>query len=760
MPADLPPTEPEGESNVRDIAALQGQILGLEQRILRFAVVEQALIDLRAELDDERVQIGRIHHFCRRLFNAREDDSFDGIVADSVVDVFEQQFGLFWRLPAPGVVGPSPSQLACAGMAPPSAEWLQWLHGLIAAGQQRDAVVRPEELRQQPQTLAGHLAVAFCRDQEQRPVAVIVTGVCADRLPFHHLLGAERLTSLSMFAQKVSVLMMMRFFGARIAEQALEVRRSQEQLHLALEAGNVGSWDRDLSTDLIEFSRIGSSLLGYAHGELSGSHQEWLKHVHPEDLDHCLELENMHLRGETDHYENTFRLRHREGHYLWVLARGKVLRDSAGNPLRFFGTLVDVTKQKTIEECLREAEDLERNARQNAESATRAKSAFVASMSHEIRTPMNGVLGMLQVLRGTPLNENQAGLVATAERSALSLLDLIGDILDLSKVEAGKLEIHPEPFAWKPLLEEVAQIMRLRAEAKDIHLSVEIHRAPPPWLVGDALRLRQILTNLINNAIKFTDSGGVTVVLDSCPMQDGGNRHRLQWRVEDTGIGISPASMQRLFKPFSQVDDSSENYRGGTGLGLSISQSLARLMGGEIHASSVLGQGSCFEVILPMPACDGPHEPQALLVDLPAPRQAHFGGKLLVVDDSPVGRMVAKLLLEQLGFEVTMAEGGQQALDALQGGGFRLVFMDCQMPGIDGCETTRRLRQRELDQGLERMPVLALTANVQPSEIADCIRSGMDGYLSKPVTRSALVSALHQHLPAQAANSASSGAIG
>jgi signal transduction histidine kinase len=454
----------------------------------------------------------------------------------------------------------------------------------------------------------------------------------------------------------------------------------------------------------------------------------------------------MHLRGETECFEHTYRLRHRSGHDIWVLSRGKALRDASGMPVRFFGAVVDVTRQKTIEERLRQAEDLERNARHQAEAATRAKSAFVASMSHEIRTPMNGVLGMLQILRGTPLNADQSALVATAERSALCLLDLIGDILDLSKVEAGKLEIHPEPFAWQPLLSEVADLMRTRAEAKDIDLRVEVTAPPPAWLLGDSLRLRQILTNLINNAIKFTDHGGVTVTLESAALPDQPGMHRLLWRVKDTGIGISPAAMGRLFKPFSQVDDSTENYRGGTGLGLSISQSLARLMGGDIRAQSVLAEGSTFELVMqarevappearPNDAADCQREESPL---------ADFCGRLLVVDDSPVGQMVAKLLLEQLGFEVDVVGSGAAAIEKIGSVDYRLVFMDCQMPQMDGYETTRRIRS--MMQGSRLPPVVALTANVQPSEMQACLECGMDGYLSKPVTRQALIKTLHLHL--------------
>ena len=430
------------------------------------------------------------------------------------------------------------------------------------------------------------------------------------------------------------------------------------------------------------------------------------------------------------------------GHYVWILARGRALRSADGKVHRFVGTHFDMSQQKELEQQLIEAGNLQRMAREHAEAASRAKSIFVANMSHEIRTPMNGVLGMLQILRDTPLTEEQQQLVINADKSATALLDVIGEILDLSKIEAGKVSIEHSEFQLEPLFRAVAALMRIRSEAIDLAFEVTLPPDLPEWLLGDAGRLRQILINLIGNAIKFTDNGWVAVRVESAPSVGVEPGILLKVTVADTGIGISDDLLTQIFEPFSQGDDSSKRRHDGTGLGLAISRSLLELMGGEISARNCVEGGSEFHFSLPLPLAAPP--PEAVVAPPASQKMKQLIGRVLVVEDNETNRTVVRLMLEQLGVTVELACNGAEAVARAADDGYQLILMDCQMPVMDGFDATREIRRLQSAQRLRPVPIIALTANVQPYDVELCLAAGMNGFLPKPLRKEALAQTLQK----------------
>lgn len=369
-------------------------------------------------------------------------------------------------------------------------------------------------------------------------------------------------------------------------------------------------------------------------------------------------------------------------------------------------------------------------AKQEAERLAQARSEFLANMSHEIRTPMNGVLGMLNLLRDTPLTDEQRDLLQTAETSAKHLLEILNDILNLAKIEAGQMKLERTPTDLKRLLRETCDIVRPQARLKGILLREELPDAAELYVLADPVRLRQILLNLLSNAIKFTEQGEVVARI-LCLASDAETR-RLRFEVQDTGIGIPPEKQAQIFEPFRQADGSTTRKYGGTGLGLAIARKLVELMGGRMGVESEVGKGSRFWFELALPVSEPPAHVRLEQEMHPHDPTVLTGLRVLVAEDNYVNQKVIRRQLERWGVQVEIAENGNEVLEWLSRAPFDLVLMDCQMPEMDGYEATRRIRAYEAPRGLH-IPIIALTANALEGDREKCLECGMDDYLSKPI---------------------------
>ncbi|HZZ87514.1 MAG TPA: PAS domain S-box protein [Caulobacteraceae bacterium] len=425
------------------------------------------------------------------------------------------------------------------------------------------------------------------------------------------------------------------------------------------------------------------------------------------------------------------------GEVIWLEGEAALSHDDAGGLVDIVTHLRDVTERRAFEDELR-------RKRTEAEAATQAKSEFLANMSHEIRTPLTGILGFAGLLQEeadlTPAQRTYANRIATASRT---LLTVVNDILDFSKIEAGQVELDPQPFDPVAFAVETVELVAAQADEKGLELNVAIDGALPPAVSADPARLRQVLLNLLTNAIKFTETGGVSVIVAHAPADGGG---MLKVSVQDTGVGIAADRLPRLFQRFSQGDGSISRQYGGTGLGLAISKSLATLMGGQIGVESAEGQGARFWFSLQAPACARPEAPDA---EVPGGIEAQ-PARILVVDDSPVNRELVGVLLGVFGHELSEASGGAEAVLAASEKPFDLILMDLQMPGMDGLAATRAIRAGA--SANRTTPIVALSANILPTHLDACRAAGMNDHIGKPIDTRELLTKVARWTAAQPAS--------
>jgi PAS domain S-box-containing protein len=634
-----------------------------------------------------------------------------------------------------------------------------------------------------------------------------------------------------------------------------ELRRSRERFETAVQGTGDGLWDWDVESNEIYFSPRWKALLGYEEGEISNSFGEWVERIHPEDLDRVLKTLEAYIDdSQLATFELEHRLRHKNGSYRWILARGVALRDASGQPYRLAGSHSDITSRKQIEEALRDSEALyhslvetlplnmfrkdlqgritfgnrlycstlrrslkellgktdydlfppelarkyrnddeivsstgqlfqtieehvlpsgekiyvqvlktpvydargqvvgtqgifwdvtaqtlaaeaQKKAVAAAEAANRAKSEFLANMSHEIRTPMNAIVGMTELVLKTSLNAEQREYLQMARESADSLMKIINDILDFSKIEAGKLELDRVPFDLRDHLGDTLKALAVQAHASGLELACRVAPGVPEVIVADPHRLRQVLVNLIGNAIKFTEHGEVVVEVEVRARRAG--EMALQFAVSDTGIGIAPDHVDLIFEPFSQVDGSMTRKYSGTGLGLAISRQLVEMLGGHLMVQSTPGQGSRFHFTAwfevtrerPAPPLD--------------PAQVH-GLSVLIVDDNATNRRILEEMLLSWEMRPNAVASGEEAIAALwqayqAGTPFALILLDAQMPGVDGFSLAAYIRaQRELVGAT----IMMLSSTGHPASLASLRELGIAGYLTKPIKQADLGQAI------------------
>lgn len=665
-------------------------------------------------------------------------------------------------------------------------------------------------------------------------------------------------------------------FNYDITEQNQSKQQLQAErwrLQNVLEGTNAGTWEWNIQTNETQFNKRWAEIIGYSLDEVNAlSNKTWLDLVHPEDVESCTNSIQAHFAGRTEYFERNFRIQHKDGHWLWIMARGKVFAwTDAGEPLLMFGTHHDISVQKRYESILKTERD-------KAQSANRSRGEFLANMSHEIRTPINGVMGTLNLLADTQLTASQHNLLNISKRSADALLGLINDILDLSRIESGKLEIFEHELELLITIADVARTLSSKAESKGIELLCPSHYIEEVILFTDGLRLRQILTNLLNNALKFTEKGSVKLSIDK--LDESNSKLKLRFNVTDTGQGISDKDQQLLFERFQQVDSSLTRKEGGSGLGLAICKQLVELMGGTIGFESQVGVGSRFWfelefvkaaikqpvtaqvfdtvkvcVLKPMPVYDelyttvfaawnvaysqadeysqvleeftaaAQYQHKILIIDaeqlkdkalvkalLDTKEQRKdivllvvcsqsmvsmipqvisdeadqilskpliqsdlynavlavvydnnavdkslmkkektslkkFDAEVLVVEDNVTNVVIIQGLLKKFNIRSKVAEDGRKALDLLAKNEYDLVLMDCQMPVMDGYETTRRIRQADSAVLNKDIAVIALTAQAMRGDEEACIRAGMNDYLTKPIEPEVLYEKLSKWLP-------------
>ena len=609
-----------------------------------------------------------------------------------------------------------------------------------------------------------------------------VSGVkVGDLLVFHDVSAAVArfngllIAALGAAAALLSALLGFLYIALRrvdrgIRLQQAELAESEERLDLAMSVTHDGIWDWHLDSSNCLFDSRYYTMAGYEPREFPSTQEEWENRIHPDDFPRAKLAIEQYLTGVRPAYNPEFRFLRKGGDYMWILARGRIVaRDNDGNPTRFVGTHSDISARKQAEEELRQAKEAAVEAQRRAEAAqraseaaqrasdaaNRAKSDFLTNMSHELRTPLNGILGYAQILkREQNLTEQQQERLDIIQHSGEHLLTLINDILDLAKIEAGKLDITCGVFQLHGFFKSIVDMISIKAHQKNLLFTCKLAPDLPAAVYADKVRLRQILLNLLGNAIKFTERGGVTlqvkrVTRDACRVSmSEEDIHQspgvtLQFSIQDSGIGIPPERLADIFLPFEQTGDRQFQIK-GTGLGLTISQRLAAMMGSQIRVRSTVGQGSAFWFEMALPEVEGPVE------DAPQTSQPVIGfagtpRHALIVDDCAENISVLRDILAPLGFTISEAVDGRDAVAKAVARRPDLILMDLRLPEIDGLEATRRIR--DIPE-LKDVIIIAISASVDEQTRRQCVvEDGCDAFIAKPFRIGPLLNLIGELLP-------------
>ncbi len=582
-------------------------------------------------------------------------------------------------------------------------------------------------------------------------VAIGVALVDATSLALQELVVAPSLIAVGMGALAFGLreMSVREQFAAQARGNAAARRELEEKMHWlkTTEAhAKIGHWRLDLNNDDVFWSDTTYAIHGLEPGTPPSLDQA-LNYYHEEDRDIVVtSIDRARLSGEFESFK--VRLINAQGHMRYVESGASVEFAEDGRPVALLGIFKDRTSEEEMQHELREASS-------DAHALARAKGLFLARMSHEIRTPMNGLLGFAEMLAQSELDSEQQQHANYIVESGHSLQALLKEILDFTKVEAGKVEVKPVRTSSADLIANALQSVQPEAQRKRIRLSENIAADAPAYFTADTLRLRQILVNLLSNAVRYTDQGMVSLSLRQA---DGA----LYFEVSDTGTGIAPKMLERIFDPFMQEGDHSKTERGGTGLGLAISRNLAQVLGGSLEASSVPGEGSTFTLMIPLVRANAPPISAKDEVSTPAtpPKivanpAAHSPSspdklRILVAEDFDINRELVTQMLARLGITIECAEDGLEAVSMVHqaraiGRPYHLVLMDLQMPRLDGFGATKRLRAAGLTE--EDLPIIAVTANAFQDDIENCFAVGMQAHLAKPLSMDQLARTLDQWLP-------------
>jgi PAS domain S-box-containing protein len=587
---------------------------------------------------------------------------------------------------------------------------------------------RPEEITASPETLAtwqecytralaGEIVqkeTAFHRFGEDLVTECVVAPIWEG----HHIIGALGLNIDITERKKIEK----------------HLKESEERWRMYVETASEGVFTMDADTRITYVNRRFAEMIGSKPEDIIGKYV--VEYAFPEDIPDVRKRVQNRSEGFSERYER--RLKRKDGSAIWTLLSAIPLQGKDGSFQGSFAMFIDITDRKLAEETLKKSEAELRRLNEEAQAASRAKSEFLANMSHEIRTPLSAILGLTELSQRVTDPEKISANLGMIAESAKTLLDIIGDVLDLSRVEAGKLTLVVKPFDLRQIMEKALAPYRLVFRDKNLDLKLEIPDTVPFSFMGDPVRLGQVIANLIGNAAKFTQQGGIAVSVDVSGRPARGVVE-LHFQIADTGIGIAPELREVIFESFRQADSSFSKSYQGVGLGLAICRELTALMGGKIWVESTPGKGSTFHFTGIFPLAEERETSETISTTgslSPSPL------RVLVVEDNPVNLRVFTHFLASMGHLVTTASDGLEALTQLGSTEFDLVFLDVQMPKLDGIEVVRRLRAGECGKRAEKVPVVALTAYAMASDRERFLQAGMTGYLSKPVSMDALQAAI------------------